>query len=81
MLSIFQERGIKKKEVVRLVKIGAEELHSPLGFSDVIRTSQHAGTRVELVDTLGTHPRGGPPPVEVDLIFVPSTGLLRHKWP
>lgn len=51
----FSGKGIKKKEVVRLVKIGAEELHSPLGFSDVIRTSQHAGTRVELMDTLG-HP-------------------------
>lgn len=30
----------------------------------------------------GTHPRGGSPPVEVDLISqVPSTGPLRHNGP
>ena len=49
----FSGKGIKKKEVIRLVKIGAEELHSSLGFSDVVRTSQHTETCVEHMDTLG----------------------------
>lgn len=64
------------------VKIGAEELHSPLGFSDVIRTSQHAGTRVELVDTLGHPSLVVGPPVEVDPhLSGPINRTSKTQWP